>query len=341
MLALRQGGQVHYLFGDQLGSTSLVVDGAGRVVSEVRYRPWGEVRYNRGALSTRYTYTGQYSHLAEFGLYFYNARWYSPTLGRFTQPDSLIPVQSQGVQAWDRYAYVNNNPVRFIDSTGHGCEEIPEGSYARQQCERTQQQQPHKPPQQPSPSTTIDIHVSLHEIVNFVFIGPPEVYDGLAIGGDAIQVLLDMYCVGVVWVWTIVGGVAGSPGGEFTVPVAGAAGWSWGELEVQPVMKVNDYLGIASSTANTIGDVKKGCTNIEFDMQLSRQGIQLAGNVQVSPTTVNDWLLTLAGLHPLADVAEVSLAFDVAGLLQDFGVVGPWPIHQTIQVEKWVEIPWR
>jgi len=114
-----KSGQVHYLFGDHLGSTSLVVDGAGRVVSEVRYRPWGEERYNRGAPSTRYTYTGQYSHLAEFGLYFYNARWYSPTLGRFTQPDSLIPVQSQGAQAWDRYAYVNNNPVRYNDPTGH------------------------------------------------------------------------------------------------------------------------------------------------------------------------------------------------------------------------------
>jgi hypothetical protein len=39
-------------------------------------------------------------------------------LGRFAQADSIIPLQ-QGVQAWDRYAYVNNSPVNYVDPTGH------------------------------------------------------------------------------------------------------------------------------------------------------------------------------------------------------------------------------
>jgi hypothetical protein len=30
-----------------------------------------------------------------------------------------VPLESQGVQAWDRYAYVNNNPVRYNDPTGN------------------------------------------------------------------------------------------------------------------------------------------------------------------------------------------------------------------------------
>ena len=47
-----------------------------------------------------------------------NARWYDPSLGRFAQADSIVPV-SQGTQAWDRYAYVNNNPIRYNDPTGH------------------------------------------------------------------------------------------------------------------------------------------------------------------------------------------------------------------------------
>jgi RHS repeat-associated protein len=31
---------------------------------------------------------------AGFGLMFYNARWYDPALGRFAQPDTIIPEQS-------------------------------------------------------------------------------------------------------------------------------------------------------------------------------------------------------------------------------------------------------
>jgi RHS repeat-associated protein len=121
-IALRQNGTLYYLLSDHLGSTTLVTDASGNIVSELRYKPWGETRYNSGSTPTRYQYTGQYSYTPDFGLYFYNARWYDPTLGRFTQPDSLIPEQSQGAQAWDRYAYVNNNPVRYNDPSGHWLE---------------------------------------------------------------------------------------------------------------------------------------------------------------------------------------------------------------------------
>jgi RHS repeat-associated protein len=98
------------------------LDASGNIVSELRYSPWGETRYNSGNTPTRYQYTGQYSYTPDFGLYFYNARWYDPTLGRFAQPDSLIPEQSQGAQAWDRYAYVNNNPLKYTDPSGHWLE---------------------------------------------------------------------------------------------------------------------------------------------------------------------------------------------------------------------------
>ena len=42
-----------------------------------------------------------------------------PSLGRFTSPDTIVPTGTQGTQAWDRYAFVNNNPVRYNDPTGH------------------------------------------------------------------------------------------------------------------------------------------------------------------------------------------------------------------------------
>jgi hypothetical protein len=47
---------------------------------------------------------------------YYNARWYDSAIGRFTSADSIVPG---GVQGYDRYAYSNNNPLRFIDPTGH------------------------------------------------------------------------------------------------------------------------------------------------------------------------------------------------------------------------------
>jgi RHS repeat-associated protein len=54
--------------------------------------------------------------MTDFGLMFYNARWYDPTLGRFNQPDTVI---SSNVQGLDRYAYVYSNPIKFSDPTGH------------------------------------------------------------------------------------------------------------------------------------------------------------------------------------------------------------------------------
>jgi hypothetical protein len=51
---------------------------------------------------------------------FFNARWLDPAIGRFAQADSIIPP---GVQGYDRYAYVNNNPMRYTDPTGHICRE--------------------------------------------------------------------------------------------------------------------------------------------------------------------------------------------------------------------------
>ena len=49
-------------------------------------------------------------------MYYYGARWYDPYLNRWIQPDSIIP---SGVQGLDRYAYANNNPLRYTDPTGH------------------------------------------------------------------------------------------------------------------------------------------------------------------------------------------------------------------------------
>jgi hypothetical protein len=51
-------------------------------------------------------------------LYFFNARWLDPVLGRFAQADTLVP-EPGNPQAWDRYAFGYNNPLRYTDPSGH------------------------------------------------------------------------------------------------------------------------------------------------------------------------------------------------------------------------------
>jgi len=114
-IAMRSGGTLYFLLGDHLGSTSLTVDSAGYLTSEMRYTPWGDTRFTSGNSPTNYRFTGQRQE-ASFGLYFYNARWYDPAIGRFAQADTIVPG---GVQGLDRYAYVNNSPINYIDPTGH------------------------------------------------------------------------------------------------------------------------------------------------------------------------------------------------------------------------------
>jgi RHS repeat-associated protein len=119
-LAMRRGsGSVTWLLGDHLGSTS--VSYAGTDALHQGYKPWGETRF--GEVGMPYQFTGQYRQ-ASLGLDFFNARWYDPALGRFAQADTVIPEASQGTQAWDRYAYVNNSPLNYIDPTGHDLEQI-------------------------------------------------------------------------------------------------------------------------------------------------------------------------------------------------------------------------
>ena len=65
----------------------------------------------------------------------YRSRWYDPALGRFIQPDTIIP-QPTRPQSWNRFTYVVNNPMRFNDPTGHSISDCNQIAYlgARSSC---------------------------------------------------------------------------------------------------------------------------------------------------------------------------------------------------------------
>lgn len=117
-VAMRTGSDLSWLLSDHLGSTTVTVNASLVRSGELAYKAWGENRYTYGSTPTTSRYTGQREE-ASLGIYYYGARWYDPALGRFIQPDTIIPEVAQGTQAWDRYAYTNNTPVQYNDPSGH------------------------------------------------------------------------------------------------------------------------------------------------------------------------------------------------------------------------------
>ncbi len=119
LVAFRKNGALHWIGTDhQRGTLRVVADGTFQTVEQFTYGPFGVVtRSGSGALVLDRLYTGQTWDDA-LGLYWYGSRAYDPALGRFLQADTVVPSLSDP-QALNRYTYAGNNPVRFIDPTGH------------------------------------------------------------------------------------------------------------------------------------------------------------------------------------------------------------------------------
>ena len=111
---------------DALGSVTHVATSGGTLVAEYSYDAWGRLRnpatlsaYTWDSQPTLFTgrgYTG-HEHLPEFGLINMNARLYDPLLGRFLSPDPYV-ADDTSTQAFNRYAYALNNPLRYTDESG-------------------------------------------------------------------------------------------------------------------------------------------------------------------------------------------------------------------------------
>ncbi len=112
-------GATSYIHADHLGSTNRQSNSSGTATAEYTYTPFGSlVSANPTPTGSSQLYTGQRLD-AGSGLYCYKARYYDPDLGRFVQPDTVVP-QPGDPQALNRYSYVRNNPVAYVDPDGHG-----------------------------------------------------------------------------------------------------------------------------------------------------------------------------------------------------------------------------
>ncbi len=105
---------------DHLGSTHLILDEAAQVVAEKSYYPFGESRHAPNPAVSPYDYTGK--ELDASGLYYYEARYYDPEIGRFISVDPLyVDKPQEGIknpQLLNLYAYTLNNPLKYVDPDG-------------------------------------------------------------------------------------------------------------------------------------------------------------------------------------------------------------------------------
>lgn len=114
-----QGSSVTYYHNDIVGSPIAATDASGAILWHASYQPFGDKAFNAGAVTpiqNRQWFTGKPTEEAT-GLQYFGARWYDPVLGRFMAMDP-VDFQEANAQSFNRYAYGNNNPFRFVDPDG-------------------------------------------------------------------------------------------------------------------------------------------------------------------------------------------------------------------------------
>ncbi|MDS4059818.1 MAG: RHS repeat-associated core domain-containing protein [Candidatus Contendobacter sp.] len=108
---------ITYFHNDISGSPVAATDESGRLLWKETYRPYGERLLNgAGPDANQLWFTGKPQD-PDTGLSYLGARYYSPPLGRFMGIDPK-EVDPEDLHGFNRYAYANNNPYKFVDPDG-------------------------------------------------------------------------------------------------------------------------------------------------------------------------------------------------------------------------------
>src|SRR6266540_1130384 len=114
---------VQYYHTDAVGSVRMMTDANGQVIKRFDYLPFGELW--PGDPPDRRQFAGK-ERDAETGFDYVGARYYASQTGRFTTVDPVVEVDKALVdpQRWNRYVYVRNNPLRYVDPDGRAIETV-------------------------------------------------------------------------------------------------------------------------------------------------------------------------------------------------------------------------
>lgn len=109
-----------YFHSDHLGSTALTTDATGKLATRMAYRPYGGVftPATRGPDNFIPKFQGTENDTVAT-LYYFQSRYYDPAVGRFISPDTELASEAFQIDAFNRFAFATNNPVTFVDPSGH------------------------------------------------------------------------------------------------------------------------------------------------------------------------------------------------------------------------------
>ncbi|AVD71757.1 RHS repeat domain-containing protein [Desulfobulbus oralis] len=114
-LALREyevRSGLYFYINDHLGTPQRLITGEGTVVWQAAALPFGRTQVQLGTVQNNLRFPGQYFD-AETGLHYNWNRYYDPETGRYLSPD---PIGLEG--GLNLYAYVDNDPVNWVDPWG-------------------------------------------------------------------------------------------------------------------------------------------------------------------------------------------------------------------------------
>jgi RHS repeat-associated protein len=290
-----------------------------------------------GTQVSEYSFNGHLSKVDHFGLIYFRARWFDPSLGRFSSPDTLIPG-TENPEAWDRYSFSFNNPINLNDPSGHNpCYGINDpatrdaclaGYYGEESSETVIQPDlgtyPEDPPDDTDDETVTDDNTVVFTIVDengsiteyiLQLPGSAEDWTNLATTLDILALLSDFYAAGTVTYAGFAGAALPAPLiaiGLPEVPLAtGFAGMAIAELFVQPVLKIGNILATASFGATIVADTKIGTTRLE--------------DFTFSNSVLNSAALTAIGW--LSNEAYLSLIIQSITVANDFKCTSfPFPV---------------
>ena len=121
-------GSACYFAKNLQGDVIALVNYQGNVIARYAYNVWGDLvsvtDANGNYISSAthianlnpFRYRG-YMYDEESGFYYLRSRYYDPYIGRFLNADGLVST-GQGLDGHNMFAYCNNNPVKYIDSSG-------------------------------------------------------------------------------------------------------------------------------------------------------------------------------------------------------------------------------